>query len=175
VTFSLLSTPLCLHFSSLSLFLFSYSSYSSSHPARSRRWYNEDLVRQTLRMYACARIVCHDVNIAATTALEVSNNWAGLSGHLAGDVCSVQVLSKTGRQQALQAGSNILMPNITPRKYRDGYEIYQTKAQVDGGGVNSLLPVGSGREEFIVSLSDSPLWHACVQCDRSGEQNCRWR
>lgn len=87
-----------------------------------KKQHNEDLLHQVLRMYALTRIVCHDVNIAATTALEI--------------IC------KTGRQQALRAGSNILMPNITPRKYRDGYEIYKTKAQVDGGGVNSLLPVG---------------------------------
>ncbi|KAJ4459635.1 putative hydrogenase maturase HydE [Paratrimastix pyriformis] len=88
-----------------------------------KKWYNEDLLKQTLRMYACARIVCYDVNMAATTALEV--------------------ISPTGRQQALRAGCNIMMPNITPRKYRDGYEIYTKKAEVDGGGADTLIPVGT--------------------------------
>jgi len=87
------------------------------------KWHNEDLLQQTIRMYALARIVCNDINMAATTAL--------------------QVIHPQGRQQALRAGCNILMPNITPRKYRDGYEIYTTKAEVDGGGVDSLLPVGT--------------------------------
>ena len=61
----------------------------------------------SLKMIAILRIMMPDINIAATTAL--------------------QTIDKVGREKAIQVGANILMPNITPRKYRDDYFLYENK------------------------------------------------
>jgi len=65
----------------------------------------------TLRMIAILRIMMPDINIAATTAL--------------------QTIDKIGREKAIQIGANILMPNITPGKYRDSYSLYENKPCTD--------------------------------------------
>ncbi len=36
-------------------------------------------------------------------------------------------LDKKGREKALHAGANVMMPNISPTKHREAYEIYQNK------------------------------------------------
>jgi biotin synthase len=61
----------------------------------------------TLKMIALLRIIMKDVNIAATTAL--------------------QAIDKLGREKAIKVGANVIMPNITPGKYRDDYLLYQDK------------------------------------------------
>lgn len=58
-------------------------------------------------MVAVLRILMPDINIAATTAL--------------------QSIDKNARIQAIQIGANVLMPNITPYKYRDDYFLYENK------------------------------------------------
>lgn len=65
----------------------------------------------TLKMIAVLRIIMKDINIAATTAL--------------------QTIDKMGREKAIQIGANILMPNITPGKYRDSYALYDNKPCTD--------------------------------------------
>lgn len=60
-----------------------------------------------LNMVALARLVLRDVNIAAATAL--------------------QSLDPQGREKALRAGANIIMPNLTPTKYRENYLLYENK------------------------------------------------
>ncbi|MDD5698143.1 MAG: [FeFe] hydrogenase H-cluster radical SAM maturase HydE [Victivallaceae bacterium] len=60
-----------------------------------------------LKMIAAARIYLRDVNIAATTAL--------------------QALNPEGRELGLQAGANIIMPNITAVAYRPAYQLYEGK------------------------------------------------
>jgi biotin synthase len=60
-----------------------------------------------LKMVAAARLHLRDVNIAATTAL--------------------QALVHNGRELGLQAGANIIMPNVTDTKYRDAYQLYDNK------------------------------------------------
>ncbi|RKY28198.1 MAG: [FeFe] hydrogenase H-cluster radical SAM maturase HydE [Planctomycetota bacterium] len=62
----------------------------------------------TLRVIALTRIVLKDAHIPATTALATSD--------------------PAGRYKALQCGANVIMPNITPTKYRALYEIYPGKA-----------------------------------------------
>lgn len=62
----------------------------------------------SLKMIAVTRIVCKDIFISATTALQTLN-------------------SINGRELALQAGANLLMPNITPKKYREHYQLYPDK------------------------------------------------
>ncbi len=61
----------------------------------------------TLIMIALTRLYCKDVNIASTTAL--------------------QTLHPQGRELGLQAGANILMPNIGLTKYRNLYTLYDNK------------------------------------------------
>ncbi|MGD9874604.1 MAG: [FeFe] hydrogenase H-cluster radical SAM maturase HydE [Kiritimatiellia bacterium] len=64
-----------------------------------------------LRMIAVTRLYLRDVNIASTTAL--------------------QALDAQGREMGLQAGANIIMPNITDTKYRDAYQLYENKPCLD--------------------------------------------
>lgn len=61
----------------------------------------------SLKMVAILRIMMKDINIAATTAM--------------------QTLDKQGREKALKVGANIIMPNLTPVKYREGYLLYEDK------------------------------------------------
>jgi len=71
----------------------------------------EERFNLTLKMIAILRIVMKDINIAAATAL--------------------QAIDKIGREKAIKVGANIIMPNITPGKYRDDYALYQNKPCTD--------------------------------------------
>ncbi|MBN2480662.1 MAG: [FeFe] hydrogenase H-cluster radical SAM maturase HydE [Bacteroidales bacterium] len=61
----------------------------------------------TLKMIALLRIMMKDINIAATTA--------------------TQTIDPSGRELAVDAGANVIMPNITPVKYRQYYSLYNGK------------------------------------------------
>lgn len=61
----------------------------------------------TLKMIAILRILMKNINIAATTAM--------------------QAIVPDGREAAIKAGANIIMPNISPVKYRNLYELYEGK------------------------------------------------
>ncbi len=81
----------------------------------------ESLLPQTerlqlaLKMVACLRILMKDINIAATTAL--------------------QTLNPSAREQALVIGANIIMPNLTPQRYRENYFLYQNKAVTEDDAI----------------------------------------
>ena len=64
-----------------------------------------------LRMIAVTRLYLHDVNIAATTAL--------------------QALDDRGREQGILAGANVMMPNVTETRYRRNYQLYDNKPCLD--------------------------------------------
>ena len=64
-------------------------------------------VRLGLRMIAATRLQLHDVNIAATTAM--------------------QALDPIGREKALMAGANVMMPNVTDVAWRKAYRLYPGK------------------------------------------------
>jgi biotin synthase len=64
-----------------------------------------------LKLIAACRIALKDVNIAASTAL--------------------QALHPQGRERGLLAGANVLMPNITDTKYREGYQLYEGKPGIN--------------------------------------------
>lgn len=66
----------------------------------------------TYKVIALARLVCPLANIPSTTALATIN-------------------TESGRELGLSRGANIVMPNMTPRKYRAMYEIYPAKACID--------------------------------------------
>ncbi len=65
----------------------------------------------TLRMIALLRIMMPDINMVAATAM--------------------QAIDPMGREKALLAGANIIMPNITPGMYRDNYKLYENKPCTD--------------------------------------------
>jgi biotin synthase len=71
----------------------------------------QDRFLLSLKMVALLRIIMKDINIAATTAM--------------------QAIDPTGREKALKAGANVLMPNLTPVKYREGYLLYEDKPCTD--------------------------------------------
>lgn len=65
----------------------------------------------SLKMIAILRIMMNDINIVAATAL--------------------QAVDPIGREKAVMIGANIIMPNITPGKYRDNYRLYENKPCTD--------------------------------------------
>ncbi len=65
----------------------------------------------SLKMVALLRIMMKDVNIAATTAM--------------------QAIDPLGREKAIKVGANIIMPNLTPTKYREDYLLYEDKPCTD--------------------------------------------
>lgn len=73
----------------------------------------------SLKMVSLLRILMPDINIAATTAL--------------------QAIEKGGREQAIRVGANVLMPNITPKQYRDDYFLYENKPLSANSGEDELF------------------------------------
>ena len=65
----------------------------------------------SLKMIAVLRILMRDINIAAATAL--------------------QSIDPLGREKAVKVGANIIMPNITPGKFRNDYALYENKPCAD--------------------------------------------
>ena len=68
--------------------------------------------QMTYKAVALTRLVCPEANIPSTTALATINK-------------------ETGRELGLMRGANVVMPNMTPAKYRALYEIYPAKACID--------------------------------------------
>ncbi len=64
----------------------------------------------TLRMIAVTRMMMPGINMVAATAN--------------------QTLDPQGREKAIAAGANVIMPNLTPEAYRESYFIYPDKACV---------------------------------------------
>jgi biotin synthase len=74
-------------------------------------WQTEDAYRTALLMIAAARIALKDINIAATTAL--------------------QALRPLGREEGLNFGANVVMPQLTPMDVRRNYLLYEGKPCLD--------------------------------------------
>lgn len=75
----------------------------------------------TLKMIAIMRIIMKDINIVSATA--------------------VRSIDPTGQEKAIRAGANIIMPNLTPIKYREGYKLYEPKPdakEIDRNNVSGL-------------------------------------
>lgn len=71
----------------------------------------QDRFDLSLNMVALLRILMPKINIAATTAM--------------------QAIDPQGREKALVVGANIIMPNLTPVKYRENYLLYEDKPCID--------------------------------------------
>ena len=88
-----------------------------------------------LRMIAVTRLHLHDVNIAASTAL--------------------QALAPDGRERGLLAGANVIMPNVTDVKYRSGYRLYEGKPVDDENSFGSR----DSLERSISSIGEGIVWN----------------
>jgi biotin synthase len=86
----------------------------------------------TLKMIAILRIMMKDINIVAATAL--------------------QAIDPVGREKAIRIGANIIMPNITPGKYRDSYRLYDNKPCTDDSAEDCQSCL-----EARVSLADNEI------------------
>ncbi len=72
---------------------------------------NEKLLQLTLNAIAVTRLVLGNINIASVTAL--------------------QVLHPQGREMGIEYGCNVVMPNISPLKYRADYQLYDNKPCIE--------------------------------------------
>lgn len=86
----------------------------------------------TLKMIAVLRIMMKDINIVAATAL--------------------QAIDPIGREKAVKIGANIIMPNITPGRFRDSYRLYDNKPCTDESAEDCQSCL-----EARVSLADSEI------------------
>lgn len=71
-----------------------------------------------LKVMALTRLLLPDINIPATTAMET--------------------LKPNGQIKALQAGANVIMPNITQSLYRNFYQLYPGKSETNCAGDNLI-------------------------------------
>ena len=78
-----------------------------SHPDTPLEGSANGTIDRVLRVTALTRIMTKNAHMPATTA--------------------TGTIDSEGRQKALQCGANVLMPNLTPRKYREHYLIYPDK------------------------------------------------
>ncbi len=67
----------------------------------------DSVFEMTLRMIACLRIIMPDINIVSSTAMETIN--------------------PKGRELAIKAGANVIMPNLNPSTHRKKYSLYNKK------------------------------------------------
>lgn len=84
-------------------------------------WPIEERFDTAIAMVATLRILMPTINIAATTAL--------------------QAIRPDGRDWAIRAGANVLMPNITPNGRQDSYALYARKPRAnhnEGDSIASL-------------------------------------
>jgi len=71
---------------------------------------NEKIFELSLRIMAILRLLMPDINIPATTAMEI--------------------LDPEGRMIALKSGANVVMPNATEGEYSKKYELYPGKTKI---------------------------------------------
>lgn len=86
----------------------------------------------SLKMIAILRVMMKDINIVAATAL--------------------QAIDPVGREKAIRIGANILMPNITPGRYRDSYKLYDNKPCTDDSADDC-----KGCLEARIALADAEI------------------
>ncbi len=81
------------------------------------------------RVVALTRILCPEANIPSTTALATVNK-------------------ESGRQLGLERGANVIMPNVTPSKYREMYRIYPGKS----GYKETAQACAESLRDFLASM-----------------------
>lgn len=104
----------------------------------------------TLKMIAIIRIIMKDINIVAATAL--------------------QAIDPMGREKAIRIGANIIMPNITPGKYRNSYKLYDNKPCTDDSAEDCQSCL-----ESRVSLADNEIVYGEWGDSKHYEQRRRYQ
>ena len=89
-------------------------------------------LEMSVRMVALLRLLMPDINIAATTAM--------------------QAIDPYGRERAILAGANVLMPNLTLSEVREEYQIYQNKP-----GIGEDAAISSSKTEQRLSEMKIPI------------------
>jgi biotin synthase len=87
----------------------------------------------SIKMVAILRLMMPKINMAATTAM--------------------QTLHPKGREMALKVGANVIMPNLTPLKYRDGYLLYDNKPNIHEETESSLQRLKKSIEDAGCELA----------------------
>ena len=105
-----------------------------------------------LKMVATLRLLVPDINIAATTAL--------------------QVLHPEGREMAVLAGANIIMPNMTLPEFRPNYQIYEHKPGIKDDAALSKSKLEQNLQNAGIEIGygewgDSQHFNRCVQARKS--------
>jgi len=98
------------------------------HPDTPLRDCQGGTLDMVLKVLSIVRLIMPDINLPATTAVGTSDRF--------------------GRQKALKAGANVIMPNVTPAKYRRLYQLYPGKIAVGEDAYDSRKNV----EELIKSV-----------------------
>ena len=92
----------------------------------------EERLELSVKMVALLRLLMPDINIAATTAMQAIDTY--------------------GREKAIMAGANVLMPNLTLQEVREEYQIYQNKP-----GVGEDAAISSSRTEKRLAEMKIPI------------------
>ncbi len=79
----------------------------------------DDVFMVSLRMIAVMRLIMNDINIVASTAMET--------------------MRKDGRMRAIEAGANIIMPNINPVEHRKKYTLYNKIPSYELDSVDKIM------------------------------------
>ncbi|MCL6520534.1 MAG: [FeFe] hydrogenase H-cluster radical SAM maturase HydE [Armatimonadetes bacterium] len=106
------------------------------HPNTPLANYPSGSLDMSLKMVAVVRIVTRNALIPATTA--------------------VGTVDPFGREKALMAGANVVMPNFTPLEYRVHYEIYPAKKCITEDPQHSLADIRARIESIGRRVATGP-------------------
>jgi len=110
----------------------------------------EKRLELTLKMVATLRLLMPDINIAATTAM--------------------QVLHPEGREMAVLAGANIVMPNMTLPEFRHDYLIYEHKPGISDDAALSKSKLEQNLQSAGITIGygewgDSRHFRSSLSCE----------
>ena len=97
---------------------------------------SHDRIRLTMKMIATLRIMMPKINMVAATA--------------------DQTLDPDGREKAIAAGANVIMPNLSPNEYRKEYLIYPDKPCVS----DDAIACKNELESRLASIGHQVLYDA---------------
>lgn len=89
---------------------------------------SENSLKLTLRLLSVLRLMLPHALLPATTALGT--------------------ISPGGREMGLMRGANVVMPNLSPAKYRDFYEIYKNKLNTGNEAAEGLAKLRESVREY---------------------------
>ncbi len=107
-------------------------------------------LEMSLKTLATARLVLPGIHFAATTAMNV--------------------IHPQGKAKALKCGANVIMPNMTPARYRDNYLIYPGKPGLSGTPEESINNAKKTVENVNLNISNG-YGHSLVGYDCNQRDN----